>query len=389
MSNEYVETEYENLSQQAHILKRMNLYLGSKNATENTLWILNKETDQLNKETISYSIALANALFEVLQNSVDHCLRCKNIKGANKCDTIKLDFNKETGEISVYNNGQGIKIEKFNNTDQYIIEVIFSEYLSGSNFNNDSDIKIGANGLGIKLLNTISEYFIVKTSDANSKLYYTQKFENNNGIKNPPIIEKFTKLSKEQKIPHTKITFLPDYKLFNTSAKEIQETLDKLLYTYLTYISVYLGDKYKIYYNDELITKQTLSHLSESIIDKEDIIKCQLYNKNDKKNDFLEVQIGIFDGADGQEHISLLNGLYVSNGGTHVQYINKLILDNLKSKLEKKLKDKVKITNKLISNFLFIFIKGDLRNLEFKNQCKNELSISQTRFKDYIFVKIY
>ena len=385
MSNEYVETEYENLSQREHILKRMNLYLGSKNATENTLWILNKETDQLNKETISYSIALANALFEVLQNSVDHCLRCKNIKGANKCDTIKLDFNKETGKISVFNNGQGIKVEKFNNTDQYIIEVIFSEYLSGSNFNNDSDIKIGANGLGIKLLNTISEYFIVKTSDANSKLYYTQKFENNNGIKNPPIIEKFTKLSKEQKIPHTKITFLPDYKLFNTSAKEIQETLDKLLYTYLTYISVYLGDKYKIYYNDELITKQTLSHLSESIIDKEDIIKCQLYNKNDKKNDFLEVQIGIFDGADGQEHISLLNGLYVSNGGTHVQYINKLILDNLKSKLEKKLKDKVKITNKLISNFLFIFIKGDLRNLEFKNQCKNELSISQTRFKDYIF----
>jgi len=386
MSNESIKTEYQNLSQREHILKRMNLYLGSKNSTENTIWILNKENNQLEKETLSYSIAFVNALFESLQNAVDHALRCKDIKGVNKCDTIKLEFNKETGEISVFNNGQGIKVEKFNNTDQYIIEVIFSEYLSGSNFNNDSDIKIGANGLGIKLLNTISKYFIVETSDTNSKLYYTQKFENNNSIKNKPIIENFTKLNKEKKQPQTKITFLPDYELFNTSHGEIQENLDKILYTYITYISVYLGEKYKVYYNNDIITKHSLSDLSELVLDKDEIIKCKLCNKNDK-NDFLEVNIGLFDGSDGQEHISILNGLYVSNSGTHLQYINKLILDNLKSKLEKKLKDKVKITNKLISNFLFIFIKGDLRNLEFTNQCKNELKIPLSRFKDYDFEK--
>ena len=384
---ESVDTQYENLSQREHILKRMNLYLGSKNETENIVWVINKNTDQLEKETISYSIALINSIYESLQNTVDHCLKTKLIKGLNKCDTIKLNFNHETGEISVFNNGQGIKVEKFNNTDQYIIEVIFSEYLSGSNFNNDADIKIGANGLGIKLLNTVSEYFIVETSDAINKMYYTQKFENNNSIKNKPVIEKFTKISKEQKVPHTKITFLPDYKLFNTTPEKIKETLDKLLFTYLTYISVYLGEKYNIYYNGELITKKKLTDLSESILDKDDIITCKLTNKNNKKDDFLEINIGIYDSNDGQEHLSLINGLYVSNGGTHIRYINKLILDNLKTKLEKKLKDKVKITNKLISNFLFIFIKGDLNLLEFKNQCKNEISVSESRFKDYEFDK--
>ena len=368
---ESVDTKYENLSQREHILKRMNLYLGSKNETENIVWVINKNTDQLEKETISYSIALINSIYESLQNTVDHCLKTKSIKGLNKCDTIKLNFNHETGEISVFNNGQGIKVEKFNNTEQYIIEVIFSEYLSGSNFNNDAEIKIGANGLGIKLLNTVSEYFIVETSDAINKMYYTQKFENNNSIKNKPVIEKFTKISKEQKVPHTKITFLPDYKLFNTTPEKIKETLDKLLFTYLTYISVYLGEKYNIYYNEELITKKKLTDLSESILDKDDIITCKLANKNNKKDDFLEINIGIYDSNDGQEHLSLINGLYVSNGGTHIRYINKLILDNLKTKLEKKLKDKVKITNKLISNFLFIFIKGDLNHLEFKLDLKN------------------
>ena len=384
---ESVDTKYENLSQREHILKRMNLYLGSKNETENTVWIINKDTNQLEKKTISYSIALINSIYEVLQNAVDHCLRCKNIKGLNKCDTIKLNFNSETGEISVFNNGQGIKVEKFKDTDQYIIEVIFSEYLSGSNFNNDADIKIGANGLGIKLLNTISEYFIVETSDAINKLYYTQKFEQNNSIKNKPSIEKFTKISKDKKVPQTKITFLPDYKLFNTTSIKIKETLDKLLYTYLTYISVYLGDKYNVYYNEELITKNKLTDLSELVLDKEDIITCKLANKNNKKDDFLEVNIGVYESNDGQEHLSLINGLYVSNGGTQIRYINKLILENLKSKLEKKLKDKVKITNKLISNYLFIFIKGDLNHLEFKNQCKNEISVSESRFKDYEFDK--
>ena len=387
---ESVDTKYENLSQREHILKRMNLYLGSKNETENIVWVINKNTDQLEKETISYSIALINSIYESLQNTVDHCLKTKSIKGLNKCDTIKLNFNHETGEISVFNNGQGIKVEKFNNTEQYIIEVIFSEYLSGSNFNNDAEIKIGANGLGIKLLNTVSEYFIVETSDAINKMYYTQKFENNNSIKNKPVIEKFTKISKEKKVPHTKITFLPDYKLFNTTPEKIKETLDKLLFTYLTYISVYLGEKYNIYYNEELITKKKLTDLSESILDKDDIITCKLANKNNKKDDFLEINIGIYDSNDGQEHLSLINGLYISHGGTHIRYINKLILENLKTKLEKKLKDKVKITNKLISNFLFIFIKGDLNHLEFKNQCKNEISVSETRFKEYEFdQKVY
>ena len=385
MSNEYVETEYDNLSQQAHILKRMNLYLGSKNATENTLWILNKETDQLNKETISYSIAFFNGIFESLQNTVDMCLKTRDIKGLNKCTEIKVNV-KENGEISVFNNGQSIEAIKFKNTDQYLVEVIFSEYLSGSNFNNDSDVKIGCNGLGIKLLNTISKIFTVETVDTKNKLLYTQTFEENNSIKNAPIIEKFTKLSKEQKNSHTTLKFLPDYKLFNTSAEEMQDTLNKVLYTYMNYISIYLGEKYKVYYNDELITKNSLSNLSELVLDQEDVIKCKLYNKNNK-NEFLEVQIGIFDGSDGQEHISIINGLYVTNSGTYLQYINKLILDNLKSKIEKKLKDKVKITNKLISNFLFVFIKGDLRNLEFTNQCKNEIKIPLSRFKDYDFEK--
>ena len=70
---ESVDTKYENLSQREHILKRMNLYLGSKNETENTVWVVNKETEKLEKETISYSIALINSL-PLLVKSIVRCI---------------------------------------------------------------------------------------------------------------------------------------------------------------------------------------------------------------------------------------------------------------------------------------------------------------------------
>jgi DNA gyrase/topoisomerase IV subunit B len=363
------------------------MYLGTKNLTDNTLWVLKQDDDKLEKETLNYPIALMNAIYESLQNAVDHCLRTRGIKGVNKCDTIKLEFN--NGEICLKNNGQGIEAIKFKDTNKYIVEVLFSEYLSGSNFENDGDTKIGCNGLGVSLLTTICKYFKIETSDATNKLFYKQTFENNNTKKNPPVIEKYIKLNKEQKTPHTQIRFMPDYELFNTTAEEMKDIIDKLLYTYLTYISVYLGEKYNLYYNNNLIVKHSLSSLSDLVLDQEDIIKCKLYNKNDK-TDFLEVHIGIFEASENQEHISIINGLFITNGGTHIQYINKLILDNLKNKLEKKLQGKIKITPKLISNFLFIFIKGNLQNLEFTNQCKNELKIPLSRFKDYEFdQKIY
>jgi DNA topoisomerase-2 len=87
------------------------MYLGSKESTENEIWILNKDENKLKKEQLNYSIALYNSIDEILVNSIDHCHRTVNIKGAGKCDTIKLNFNKDTGEITVFNNGEGIPVK--------------------------------------------------------------------------------------------------------------------------------------------------------------------------------------------------------------------------------------------------------------------------------------
>ena len=389
MSEEFTNTQYESLSYRDHCRLRTGMYVGSKETTDNTLWILNKDKNKLEKQVLKYSIAMYNIIDEIIVNGIDHIHRTANIKGKNKCDTIKLNFNKDTGIISLWNSGEGITVEKYKDQDYYIPEMIFSKEMSGSNFSsNDSKISAGMNGSGAKITNILSSEFIVETTDLKNKLHYYQKFENGNEIKNKPIITKLSKVDKNKKDPFTQITFLIDYKLFdkNGYTSDLANVLEKLLYTRMSYVSVYCGSKIKIYYNDEELQTKCLYDLSKLLLDESDIIKCQLYNKNDKKLNPIDINIGIYDCQDSQESIALLNGLMV-NQGTHIRFINKLILENLKSKLEKKLKDKVKITNKLISNYLFIFFSGNLTNPDYKNQSKSELSVSESRFKDYEFDK--
>lgn len=393
MTQEFTNTKYENLSHRDHTRLRMGVLLGSKEATENNIWILNQENNTLIKESLKYSIANFNSVDEIILNVIDHSNRTKLIKGKGKCDTIKFDFNKETGEIKVFNNGEGIIIEKVENKEYYIPELIFSHERSGSNFSNaDDKVSAGQNGTGAKLTNILSNYFIIETTDLKNKLNYYQKFEDGNLIKNKPIIEKLSKIDSTKKNPYTQIQFLLEYKLFYPDGftEELSNTLDKLFYTRMNYVSIYLGTGYNVFYNGIEITNKKLEDLSKLVIDEDDIIKCKLYNKNDKKLNPIDINIGIYDCQDSQEQISFINGLVVSNGGSHIKYINKLILDNLKSKLEKKLKDKVKITNKMISNYLFIFFSGDILNPDWINQSKTTLSVSESRFKHLIFdEKVY
>ena len=215
MTEEFTNTQYENLSYRDHVRLRTGMYVGSKETTENTLWVLNKESNELEKQVLKYSIAMYNVIDEIIVNGIDHIQRTSAIKGKNKCDTIKLNFNKDTGVISVWNNGEGIIVEKFKDQDYYIPEMIFSKEMSGSNFSSDdSKISAGMNGSGAKITNILSKEFIVETTDLKNKLNYYQKFEDGNLIKNAPIINKLTKVEKDKKNPYTQITFLLEYTLF-------------------------------------------------------------------------------------------------------------------------------------------------------------------------------
>lgn len=367
------------LSDNDHIKLRLNMYLGTKKECLFNEWVVDKNTNKLKKVNISYSSAIYKAIDEIVVNAIDHYTRTKEMVKKYRCDVIKCDFNIETGEISVYNNGIGFEIKKFDDRDQYIPQVVFCELKTSSNFSDDDRITGGMNGFGSKLTNVLSDYFIIETVDEDNGLYYYQKIENGNETINEPVIQKTSKKG------FTKITFKLNYTHCYEREYDVDigNIIDTLLYTRMVNTSLFCKDT-KVYYNDIEIKQKSFKDLLEF----ESINTVMIHNTDPSLN--FDVSFVL---SESSENFSLINGVYAKNGGTQIKFIEDLILSNLKDKIEKLFKGK-KISSKSIFNSLFILTKGYIKNPEFVGQEKNELKMNKTSFKGYsidssVYTKIW
>lgn len=176
---------------------------------------------------------LHHLVWEVLDNAIDEHL-------ADFCDLIKIDLNKD-GSVSIEDNGRGLPIDLHDNTRDYPKEkypkgicterIILTVLHSGGKFN-DSAYKVsgGLHGVGISVVNALSKYVSVEVfKDGN---HYKDEYKNGG---NP-----ITKLKKGELVPigktkkhGTKITFIPDDKIFETvkfKADTIRKRLKEMSY---------------------------------------------------------------------------------------------------------------------------------------------------------------
>ena len=128
-------------------------------------------------------------------------------------DTLEVELDKDSGLISILNNGEGIEVKKIDTGKHkgiYVIELIFGELLTSENFKDGKEKKVtgGKNGYGAKLTNIFSKEFIVESVDRKQNLYCKQRWYDNMDKKDTPIITPY------KGEPFTKITFLPDYNRF-------------------------------------------------------------------------------------------------------------------------------------------------------------------------------
>ena len=69
------------------------------------MWVYNSESDAMEHRKVNYVPGLYKIFDEVLVNAADNKQNDKNM------DEIKVTVDRESGEISVWNNGRGIPIE--------------------------------------------------------------------------------------------------------------------------------------------------------------------------------------------------------------------------------------------------------------------------------------
>lgn len=362
---------YKKLNTNQHVRLRSGMYLGSIQPQDYETVII--EEKSIDNKLLNYSYALYKAIDEVVVNAIDHVTRTTKCKGNDKCTMIDINFDYNTGEISVCNNGYGIEINKYEDEDIYIPEVIFSHVMSGSNFDDDDEDKAntgGMNGYGIKLTNITSKYFIVDTNYKGTN--YLQKFEDGNNKVNPP------KIVKNNVNDYTKITFMPEYEFFYGKAynEEIGVVLYDLINTRSIFASIFCKT-IQVKFNNELIKYNSISDLMDLI--GLDYIKTTITNNK------IPLDVCISVGDSNIKCLSLINGIIVK-GGVHIKFIEKEIINNLMDKINKTVKN-TKITNKMIMNHVLIMVSGYVNKPDFSSQTKDILTIDIKYFKDYTIAK--
>ena len=86
---------------------------------------------------VTFTPALYKIFDEVLVNARDHRVRDSSVKH------IKVDVDADTGVISVFNDGSGIEVEKHQEHDMYVPELIFGNLLTSANYDQEEKRTVG------------------------------------------------------------------------------------------------------------------------------------------------------------------------------------------------------------------------------------------------------
>jgi DNA gyrase/topoisomerase IV subunit B len=339
------------LSERDHVLLRPNQYIGSVDPVTSEQFVI--DTDKITKKELTYVPAFIKIVNEIIDNSVDEATRT-NFTFANQITIVMAD-----GTISIHDNGRGIPVVPVEGMERYAPDVAFCEARAGANFNDDDGREtIGMNGVGSFATNCFSKHFHVETADGKKKF----------------ILDCYDNLSRaEHKISkssdqYTKVAFTPDLERFGL--KEIDQVYKDVIKQRLFYLSIcYPLIKFK--FNGDTVKvkngKDFVRRFSEH---------CELI---EQENYFISVMPS---PSDDFSFFSYVNGLYVKNGGNHIDMVLTEVVSRIREKLEKKYPN-IKpgdIKNKL----QIVMFMNRFQNARFDSQSKETLTNNVTSIKEYL-----
>ena len=111
--------EYKKLTDLQHLLTRPDQYVGQMKKTEVVDWVINSEL-RMEERKLNISPAAVKVFDEVLVNARDQSEKFPDL-----VTKINVNINRETGLISVENNGPGIPIKIHSEHNVYIPQMIF------------------------------------------------------------------------------------------------------------------------------------------------------------------------------------------------------------------------------------------------------------------------
>ncbi|PHH68655.1 hypothetical protein CDD80_7366 [Ophiocordyceps camponoti-rufipedis] len=364
---------YQKLTQLEHIIKRPDTYIGSVEKTDQQMWVFNKTTSQMEFRNITFVPGFYKIFDEILVNAADNKQRDASMTH------IKVNIDRESGEISVENNGKGIPVVIHDKEKIYIPEMIFGHLLAGSNFDDNEQKTVGGrNGYGAKLCNVFSNEFTLECQDSEHGKRYKQTWTNNMQDMGK------AKISSSKSADFVRVTFKPDYARFRMT-EGITDDLEALLYRRVydmagtvRGIKVHLnGNQLKLKDFKAYCDLYAKSIAAERTMEEGGSPTCTVEMDKDKSHPRWEVGFTVSDGTFQQ--VSFVNSIATTSGGTHVNYVADQITASLLKALNKKQKGHT-LKQSHLRNHIFIFVNCLVTNPAFTSQTKEQLTTKPSQF---------
>lgn len=353
---------YKKMQLHEQILHRPDTYIGSCKNITSTEPIYVKVGDCIKEKTITYPEGLVRIFVEVVSNAIDNTWRSLQDNITPKF--IKININKETGEISVWNDGKNIPLDIHPEEKIYIPELIFGNLLTSSNYNDEEERKTsGKNGYGVKLCNIFSSQFNVEIYNKEAGKIYAQTWRENMYKKDTPSFKSkgFPKSVEDGKNGYTMVSFIPDFKRFGIDSltDDIMSFYEKIIYDTAMTVSL---KGVKVIYNGINIPVNNIKDYVKLYFEEEPTEIMLLSSKDCKvvlcsNNEFTQV--------------SFVNGIYTRDGGVHVKKWADTIFKPIAEKINSSIKDK-NIDISHVKKHFFLFVYADVSNPLFGNQNKTK-----------------
>ncbi|KAI9645606.1 DNA topoisomerase 2 [Ciborinia camelliae] len=362
--------QYQKLTQLEHIIKRPDTYIGSVEKTEQTMWVFNSESKEMELRKVTFVPGLYKIFDEIMVNAADNKQNDPNMKN------LKVVVDREKGEISVENDGRGIPVEIHEAKKIYIPEMIFGHLLTGSNYD-DEEAKTtgGRNGYGAKLCNIFSTEFTLETQDSNTGKRYKQTWTDN--------MSKMGKarISSSKNADFTRVTFTPDWTKFRMTGidDDFEAMVKRRVYDMagtVKGVKVYLnGSQIKLDFKKYIEMYAKAINKERGL---EDSSSNTVIIEDSKGHPKWEVGFAVSDGSFQQ--VSFVNSIATTSGGTHVNYIADQICDKLLEVVKKRNPKGAALKSNQVRNHIFLFVNCLITNPAFTSQTKEQLTTRKQQF---------
>lgn len=352
--------KYQKKTDKEHILDNPDTYIGSIENVEQDMYVYDSET--IKELNMNYNPGLYKLFDEGIVNCRDHYIRMKNVKDGEQVTQINISI--ENGTITMYNNGNGIDVEKHPEYNIWIPEMIFGHLRTSTNYNkSEKKITGGKNGFGFKLVLIWSTYGKIETVDHVRGLKYVQEFESNLDVIHKP------KITKCKSKPYTRVTFTPDYARLKVGS--LEENMLKLFQRRVYDIAGVTPKDVKVKFNDELIKTNDFKNYIQMYLDDDQKKHIVFENVNERWSYGVVL-------SNEYKHVSFVNGINTNKGGKHVEYITNQITKKLIQYI--KTKKKVDVKPAVIKEQIMVFINCSIENPSFDSQTKDYLNTSISKF---------